>query len=52
MELIIRIAASALLAAMAALLLKRRTPELSVPLSATVCCFALLAASALLQGLL
>ena len=52
MEVLIRIAAAGLLGSVTALLLKRRAPELSLPLSAAVCAFGLFAASGLLGDVL
>ena len=52
MEVLIRIAAAALLGSATALLLKRRAPELSLPLSAAVCAFGFFAAAGLLGDVL
>ncbi|MBQ7144465.1 MAG: stage III sporulation AC/AD family protein [Oscillospiraceae bacterium] len=52
MEVLIRIAAAGLLGSVTALLLKRRAPELSVPLSAAVCAFGIFAAAGLLGDVL
>lgn len=52
MEVLIRIAAAALLGALISLLLKRRNPELSVPLGALICAFALYAAAGLIRPVL
>ena len=49
MELIVRIAAVAVLGCAAALLLKRGNAELTVPLAAAVCAFALTAAAGALE---
>ena len=49
MELIVRIAAVAVLGCAAALLLKRGSAELTVPLAAMVCAFALTAAAGALE---
>ena len=50
MEVVIRIAAAALLGTVAVLLLRRSNPELSLPLGAAVCVFALFAASGALRS--
>lgn len=52
MEVLIRIAVAGLLGSVTALLLKRRAPELSVPLSAAVCAFGIFAAAGLLGDVL
>lgn len=52
MEVVIRIAAAALLATAVCLLLKRRNPELLIPLSIAVCAFALYAAAGVLRPVL
>lgn len=49
MELIIRIAAAAVVGCAAALLLKRSNAELTVPLAAVVCAFAMTAAAGALE---
>lgn len=52
MELALRLAAAGLVGSTVALLLKRRTPELSLPLAAAVCGFGLFAALGLLDPVL
>lgn len=49
---LLKIAACALLASAVSLLLRRRNPELTVPLAAAVCCVSLAALSGLLRPLL
>ncbi len=52
MEALIKIAACALLASAVSLVLKRKNPELAVPLAAAVCCVSLAALTGLLRPVL
>ena len=52
MEAVVKIAACALLASAVSLLLKRKNPELTVPLAAAVCCVSLVSLTGLLRPVL